>query len=145
MNTESNQPKGPSRRVILPRILNFLLWLSFCAMSGTGLLLAFRLPPGSRGGHGLRALGWDRHEWGDLHTWISYVFMAAIVLHLLLHWRWLWQVAARKRSWPMWVGIGSGLVLMLFLVFQPIQKHSGGDEQGHGQGQGKNRQHQNQR
>lgn len=136
MNTPSNQPKGASRRVILPRVLNFLLWLSFCAMSGTGLLLAFRLPPGSQGGRGLSALGWSRHEWGELHTWISYVFMGAILLHLALHWRWLWQVAARKRSWPMWIGIGAGLALMLFLVFQPIQKDSGG----HGKSQ--HRQHQ---
>ncbi len=103
-------------------------------MSGTGLLLAFRLPPGSQGGKGLSALGWDHHEWGDLHTWISYVFMGAILLHLALHWR--WQVAARKRSWPMWIGIGAGLALMLVLIFQPIQKDSGG------RGQSQSRQHQ---
>jgi len=122
MKTETSKPKPPSRRTILPRVLNLLLWLSFCAMSGTGLLLAFRLLPGSQGGRGLTALGWDRHEWGDLHTWISYVFIAAILVHLALHWRWLWQIAARKRSWPMWLGIGSGLLLMLLLIFQPIQK-----------------------
>jgi len=121
MNANSPQTKRPSRRTVLPRILNFLLWVSFCAMSGTGLLLAFRLPPGSQGGRGLTALGWDRHEWGSVHTWISYFFIAAILLHLALHWRWLWQIAARKRSWPMWVGIGSGFTLMLLLVFQPIQ------------------------
>jgi len=109
-----------SLRTVLPRILNFLLWISFCAMAGTGLLLAFRMPPGSRGGRGLEALGLGRHEWGDLHTWISYVFMATILLHLALHWRWLWQIAARKRAWPMILGIGLGLVLLLFLTFQPV-------------------------
>lgn len=122
MNAHKNHPKRQSRRVILPRVLNFLLWLSFCAMSGTGLLLSFRLPPGSQGGRGLTALGWDRHEWGGVHSWISYFFIVAILLHLALHWRWLWQVAARKRSWPMWIGIGSGLILMLILIFQPIQR-----------------------
>lgn len=109
-----------SIRRILPRILNFLLWVSFCAMAGTGLLLAFRMPPGSRGGRGLEACGLGRHEWGDLHAWISYVFMATIVLHLALHWRWFWQIAARKRAWPMVAGLGLGLGLLLLLAFQPI-------------------------
>jgi hypothetical protein len=89
-------------------------------MSGTGLLLSFRLPPGSRGGRGLTALGWNRHEWGDLHSWISYAFILGILIHLALHWRWLWQIAAHKRSWPIWLGIGSGIVLMLLLIVQPV-------------------------
>lgn len=109
----------PYRRY-LPRVLNFVLWMSFCVMTGTGLLLAFRLPPGSRGGRGLEAFGWGRHEWGDIHTWVSYLFMATILLHLGLHWRWFWQVAAHKRSWPIVAGIGLGLAVLLYLTFQPI-------------------------
>lgn len=105
---------------MLPRLLNFLLWLSFCAMAGTGLLLAFRLPPGSRGGRGLEALGLGRHDWGEIHTWISYFFIAGILLHVALHWRWLWQVASRKRPWPMLAGLGLGLVLLLTLALQPV-------------------------
>ncbi len=112
-------------RSTIPRILNALLWLVFCAMSGTGLLLAYRLPPGSRGGRGLSALGLGRHEWGDIHTWLSYAFLTLIVLHLALHWRWFWQVAARRRSWPLLVGIGVGLALMLWLIFQPVRHNDG--------------------
>ena len=131
MHAINNQTRRPSRKTVLPRILNFLLWVSFCAMSGTGLLLAFRLPPGSQGGRGLTALGWDRHEWGSVHTWISYFFIAAILLHLALHWRWLWQIAARKRFWPMWIGIGSGLILMLLLIFQPIHRDTDNTDRPH--------------
>lgn len=114
----------PSRRSHVPRVLNLFLWLGFCAMAGTGLLLAFRLPSGSRGGRGLEALGLGRHEWADVHTWISYFFIICIVVHIALHWRWLWQVAARKRAWPMLAGIGLGLALMLLLVFQPVDRRS---------------------
>ncbi len=127
----------PSLRTLIPRLLNMALWLSFCAMAGTGLLLALRMPPGSKGGQGLQAWGMGRHEWGDLHTWISYAFIACILLHLYLHWRWLWQVAARKRAWPLLVGLGAGLLLTLFLVFQPVSRAQGG--QGRKQNQ---RQHQ---
>jgi hypothetical protein len=122
-----------SARVLLPRILNALLWLVFCSMSGTGLLLAFRLPPGSRGGQGLTAAGLSRHEWGDIHTWLSYAFLALILLHLALHWRWFWQVAARKRSWPLLLGFGTGLALLAALALWPVEKR-GGQGRGHGGG-----------
>jgi hypothetical protein len=94
-------------------------------MAGTGLLLAWRLPPGSRGGRGLSAMGWGRHDWGEIHTIVGYVFLTFVVLHVALHWRWLWQFAARKRPWSLFLGVGAGLVLGLFLWLQPIQ-HSGG-------------------
>lgn len=110
-------------KVWISRLLNLLLWLIFCVMSGIGLLLAFRLPPGSRGGQGLEALGFSRHEWGELHTWLGYGFIILILVHLAMHWRWLWQAGAGRRSWPIWAGLGGGLVLMLLLVLQPVQRN----------------------
>ena len=35
-------------KIVFRRILNLLLYLSFCVMLGTGLLMAYRLIPGSR-------------------------------------------------------------------------------------------------
>ena len=106
-------------------MLNILLWLVFYAMAGTGLLLAFRLPPGFRGGAGLAVMGWTRHQWGDVHTWLSYAFLGLIAAHLILHWRWLWQVAAKKHAWPLIAGIGAGLLFMIWLLFQPVEKRAG--------------------
>jgi len=126
--TPDKEKKGFSRSAV-PRVLNALLWMVFCGMAGTGLLLAFRLPPGSRGGAGLTAMGWGRHEWGDVHTWLSYAFLALIAAHLALHWRWFWQVAAKKHAWPLVVGIGTGLLLMMWLALQPVEKR-GGKKQG---------------
>jgi len=112
-----------SPRTFLPRLLNALLWLVFCSMAGTGLLLAFRLPAGSRGGRGLSALGLSRHEWGDFHTWLSYAFLALTFTHLALHWRWFWHIAARKRRWPLVLGLGAGIALLLALALQPVRSH----------------------
>lgn len=143
MNAPSKIPpqtalqRKPSWKSLGSRGLNLLLWLGFCGLAGTGLLLALRLPPGSRGGRGLSAFGLDRHDWGDVHTWIGYAFVALILVHLLLHWRWLWQFASRRRALPMLAGLGAGLVLMLALVFAPVEKREDGE---HG-GKGKGRQH----
>lgn len=111
----------------MPKLFNALIWVNFCALAGTGLLLAWRLPPGSRGGRGLSVLGWGRHDWGDLHTWLAFAFLILIVVHLALHWRWFWQIAARKRRWPLLLGVGGGLALIVVMVFLPVRK----GEEGH--------------
>ena len=133
----TSPPAKRSSRTLLPRIWNALLWLVMCALGGTGLLLAFRLPPGSRGGRGLSALGWGRHDWGDLHTWLSYAFLALMVVHLALHWRWFWQIAAKKRSWPLLIGFGAGLALILAIVCLPVKDDREGDGPGRGAGHGR--------
>ncbi len=86
--------------------------------------MALRLPPGSRGGRGLFAYGLSRHEWGDIHTWFAYGFIALIFAHLVLHWRWFWQVAARRSSVPLLVGLGAGLALAITIFFAPLTKNS---------------------
>ncbi|MEX1045108.1 MAG: DUF4405 domain-containing protein [Chthoniobacterales bacterium] len=130
-NAQTGRERHGLSRSLVPRVLNALLWLVFCGMAGTGLLLAFRLLPGSQGGRGLTAMGWDRHGWGDVHTWLSYAFLALITAHLALHWRWFWQVAAKKHAWPLVVGIGAGLVLMLWLIFQPVEQRGRGPGAAH--------------
>ncbi len=128
----SKAAKQDGLRKWLPKVANLLLWLLFCVMSGTGLLIAYRLPPGSRGGHGLSALGWTRHEWGDLHFWVSLAFLALLLIHLALHWRWLWQIASKRRAWPLLAGIGAGLALMIGLFCLPVQQDESAQQQGHG-------------
>ena len=102
------------------RVLNLLLWIDFCALTGIGLLLALRLPPGSRGGSGLSALGLTRHQWGDLHTWLGYALIVFVLAHLALHWRWLWQAASKKRSLWLLGGLGTGALLTFVLAFLPV-------------------------
>jgi hypothetical protein len=64
----------------------------------TGILLQWVLPhgggPGGGGHRGVRArdaefLSLARHEWGDVHFWISVAFVAAIAVHLLMHLGWI--------------------------------------------------------
>ncbi len=116
---------NPFLKTLSGRILNFALWLNACALAGTGLLLAFRLPPGSRGGRGLAVLGLDRHQWGDMHTWLGYAFLVLLLLHLAVHWRWLWQYASRRRKAPLFLGLGAGLLLLIVLLFLPVERRAG--------------------
>ena len=117
-------------KILLARVLNLLLYLSFCAMVGTGLLMAFRLIPGSRGGRGLEVWGWSRHEWGDLHTWISYLFIALVVLHLALHWAWLTKCAASGHLWRLVLGLIVGLSIIAAFLLLPVQQRERGKSHG---------------
>lgn len=112
----------------LSRILNLALWLIGSGLASTGLILAFRLPPGSRGGRGLSLLGWTRHDWGDLHTWLSYVAMALVAGHLVIHSRWLWIVACQRR-WPrLLAGLVLGFALPVAALLWPVEKRAAGDD-----------------
>lgn len=73
----------------------------FMLMISTGLLMKFILPPGSgrvdrlmRGGGRVErtidvCLGLTRHEWGQIHLYISIGFLVLLTVHLFLHWKWI--------------------------------------------------------
>ena len=105
---------------LIHRVLNLLLYIAFCAMVGTGLLMAYRLPPGSRGGRGLTVLGMDRHEWGDVHLWISYIVVAAVIAHLGMNWTWLKKIAASMKLLRLLGGLLVGIVIIVVLLVLPV-------------------------
>ncbi|MBP7634207.1 DUF4405 domain-containing protein [Candidatus Ozemobacteraceae bacterium] len=73
----------------------------------TGGIIKWHLPPGSgHGGHGHGAghghdfspgdaagpkllWGMDRHDWGDVHFWLSVAFLVVMAVHLYQHRYWL--------------------------------------------------------
>lgn len=63
----------------------------------TGLLVRYVLPPGTggRGRAGLELWGLGRHDWGEIHFWISVTLVSLLLLHVALHWRWALTTAVR--------------------------------------------------
>jgi hypothetical protein len=114
-------------RATINRVLDLLLYFEFCALTGIGLMLAWRLPPGSQGGRGLTVLDMCRHEWGDIHLWVGIAFIATVVAHLLMHWKWLKTVASRMRSWPLWGGLLAGVAVVLVFVLWPVDSPRGSE------------------
>lgn len=108
------------------RGVNLLLYLSFCGLVGSGALLTWKLPPGSRGGGGLRVLDWNRHEWGDLHFWLGATMLAATVAHLLLNWQWLKKIASSGHLWRLALGLDLGLVIIFGIYALPVEQVGGG-------------------
>jgi len=115
---------------MIHRVLNLGLYLVFCFMVGTGLLLEYRLIPGGEGGHGLTALGLSRHEWGDWHFWLGVTFLIFVILHLWMNRAWLVKIAARSKNWPLVAGLIAGIILTLSFLALPIERKSGGKNRG---------------
>ncbi len=80
-------------------LIDSMAFVSGLMLLATGAILRFVLPPGSGGlGQGRRSReavtlwGWNRHEWGDIHFWIAVVLLVILLIHLVLHWRWIVHV-----------------------------------------------------
>lgn len=89
------QPRRPARIQTINFVTDVVTFLVVLAMAATGLLLKFVLPPGSQGGQGMQLWGLTRHEWGDVHFWLSVSMGALFVVHVALHWNWVCVIVAR--------------------------------------------------
>jgi len=74
-------------------VVDVLGYFCMMALASTGLILLYRLPPGTGGRHGgetaLTLLGLGRHDWGGVHFYIAVALLLLVVLHVALHWQWV--------------------------------------------------------
>ena len=61
--------------------------------------LVFLLPVGLSSGSGI--LGLSYQAWDDLHIWSSLAMIAGVLVHLVLHWRWIISMTGRMLSKPL--------------------------------------------
>lgn len=71
-------------------LIDIAAFVSFIFVVSTGVLMRYVLPTGS--GHRLEILGLDRHEWGDIHFYITFIFLIILSIHLILHWKFILHV-----------------------------------------------------
>lgn len=96
------------KRPTLNLAVDAAAFATFVLLTSTGVLLRYVLPPGS--GRHTTIWGLDRHDWGQIHFWISMAFLAFLAVHLLVHRRWIVSVVrGRPRE-------GSGLRVALGVV-----------------------------
>ncbi|MDI1292983.1 MAG: DUF4405 domain-containing protein [Methylobacter sp.] len=81
-------------RTIANIIIDIIAAFLFLGMIATGYLLRFPLPPGSN--KTLSLWGYTRHQWGDIHFWISQGLLVVLVVHLVLHWNWIVTVIGKR-------------------------------------------------
>ncbi len=79
-------------------VVDLLAGALLAALVATGAIIQFALPPGSNRTSVLWGL--SRHDIGRAHAIISAGLVAAIVVHVALHWRWLVTALWKRTRWP---------------------------------------------
>jgi len=110
-------------------ITDLAMYVAMSFLTGTGLLIHYRLVPGFQGGHGLTFLGLSRHEWGTYHLWAAYLLLALILVHLILNYAFIKNVIVAKKIWLVFVLGVLGLMITAVFLLLPI-KRSEGNAQG---------------
>jgi hypothetical protein len=81
------------KRVTLNAIIDIGCLITFIPSLISGLVLYLILPSGSgRGGSWAAYLGIARDQWVAMHNTTSLVFAALLILHLLLHLKFFWNI-----------------------------------------------------
>ncbi|MFW6326019.1 MAG: DUF4405 domain-containing protein [Desulfovermiculus sp.] len=84
----------------LKYITNALLFVDICAISVIGLLLKFVIPTGRAQSGQKYLLGLHRHEWGDLHLYLSLLLLLLLIVHVWFNWKWI--VNSTRRYFGIW-------------------------------------------
>ena len=95
--------------------IDFLLIYGFLGIVISSYILWFILPMGQglRGYHGCENVltgkgitgnnvfifGFPRFQWVDIHSWISIVVICLVLIHLILHWRWIIETMKRVKDY----------------------------------------------
>ena len=111
----------------LRRYVDIFMYAGFCFVTGTGLLIKYRLAPCADGGdHGQSLFGMTRHQWGELHLWVAFAIIAVLVLHVMLNLTFVINVVAAKSKLYLYsLAIGGALIILFFLL-APLKKEPGG-------------------
>jgi len=121
-------------------LIDALMFLCLMAMAGLGFLMKYVLPPGRdlRAKYGsnpeISWLGWDRHDWGDIHLYLAFALLTLLVLHIILHWqqilglfqRWVPDPRRRRRIALIFVLLGLLLIYFPFLITPDIKARGRG-------------------
>ncbi len=108
-------------RSVFISLIDVVAFVGFVFLTTTGVLLHFMLPPGS--GRWSEVWGLSRHQWGDIHFWISVVFFAVLAVHLILHWRFILTLfkGRLKEGARLRVALGLlGVITILVLALAPL-------------------------
>ena len=129
-------------------VIDALMFLCLMAMAGLGFLMEYVLLPGRRAwakysrNVDLTWLGWDRHDWGEIHLYLAFTLLGLLCIHLFLHWQMILGLYARllpdpqartRLAWAL-------LVLTVLLLAFPFLITPDVRERGRGGG-GRGRQH----
>jgi hypothetical protein len=99
-------------------LVNTLLFICLVGIVLIGLLLGLVIPQGPAGSESSKYfLNLHRHQWGNIHFYLSLAFTLLIIIHLALDWKWIKARANHlfKKGWK--IALTATVGVSLFLLF----------------------------
>jgi LysM repeat protein len=125
-------------------LVDTFLFICILGIALIGILLAFVVPQGPSAQPSSKYfLNLHRHQWGNIHLYLSLAFICLVIIHLTLDWKWIKAKAGKifKKRWKtalISTVLASIFVVFLFWLFYP--KEPGAyEEYGRGEGRGAGR------
>ena len=107
-------------------VIDALQFLFLMALAGLGFLMKYVLLPvrEARVKYGanveLTWLGWDRHDWGQIHLYLAFLLLSLLLIHIILHWKiilGLWEKLIPNPKMRTRIAIAFLLITVLLLYF----------------------------
>lgn len=102
--------------IVLKRIVDTLLFLCFCFLTGTGLMMkcSFVKGMGSQ-----TVLGLPKHDWEMLHLYVGLAMLVAVAFHLFSNRAWIAKVGAKNKGFWALLLLAIGIIMILALALAP--------------------------
>ncbi len=70
-------------------VIDAALFIDICSIAIIGLFLAFIVPKGKMYGAQKYFLGLHRHQWTDIHLYLSLTLLILLIFHIWFNWKWI--------------------------------------------------------
>jgi hypothetical protein len=84
-------------------------------------------------------LGLHRHQWGNIHFYLSIAFVILVIIHLILAWKWIKGKARQifKKNWGTLLVLTACVSLLIIVLFWALYPKVPGAYEDYGVGAGK--------
>ena len=113
------------------KFLDFLSFVSLTLMLSTGVFLRYTLPPRSGGDE---VWGFSRHDWGNVHFYLSVIFLVLMSAHLVMHAKFIKSAILGKAPTEKYYRLAVGIVgaaALIALSFAPVISPINDNNKGH--------------
>lgn len=113
----SREKKKPQKNVFKFWI-GSLLFVNMLCVAVVGILLAFVIPSGKGYYAAKYFLGLHRHEWANIHLYLSIFLIILLVLHIWMNLTWIVQSTRRYfgERWKQFLWVLSGAWIVVIFI-----------------------------
>lgn len=110
-------------------LVDTMMFLSIVGITLIGFLMGLVIPKGPEAPERTKYfLGLHRHQWSNIHFYLSIAFVAFVIIHILINWKWIKNKSQQlfKKNWgAALISIASAAVLLIFLFWALYPRYPG--------------------